>query len=369
MHHFGHMAAARQVLHVVASTDRRGAETAAVSLSKVLGGEVVALAPGFSGSLEVPVLGPSRFSPLGHASLRQRARRAGVVVAHGSSTLPAVAISTAGTGVPWVYRSIGDPLAWCTTRARRARVRLAVLPAQAVVALWRGAAATWHERLGVPAEKVFVIPNCADPERFHPPTGAERIAAREALKLPADASVAMYMGALSAEKRVDVAIRAVAGIAGLTLAIIGEGPERPQLEALAVAVGDGRVHFRGATGRPEAALAAADVVVVSSDTEGMPAVAIEAGMAGVPVAGTRVGAVPEIVLDGRSGVLVAPGDPVRLGTAITTCLERRAEMGAAARGHCSKRFDVTLVAERWREILTPAEQVRNNCDKTPSARG
>src|SRR5258707_9646959 len=119
-----------RILHVVASTDRRGAETAAVDLAGALeglgqSGVVVALAPGDAGGLDIPVLGPARFSAHGLAGLRRHARRSAGVVAHGSSTLPAVAAVTLGTGVPFVYRSIGDPRAWVTTAARRTRVRAA----------------------------------------------------------------------------------------------------------------------------------------------------------------------------------------------------------------------------------------------------
>ena len=104
---------------VISSTARRGAELEGVALAEQLRAagrpaDVVALAAG--GALEVPVLGRR---PLGISTLRalrRRARHRRVVIAYGSSTLPACATALAGTGVPFVYRSIGDPAAWVRGR-------------------------------------------------------------------------------------------------------------------------------------------------------------------------------------------------------------------------------------------------------------
>ncbi|MGH9114762.1 MAG: glycosyltransferase [Acidimicrobiales bacterium] len=344
------------VLHVVASTDRRGAETAAVALAEELArrgleSTVVALAPGGSGGLDVPALGPTRFSARTLPRLRELMVQADVVVAHGSSTLPALAAASPGTGTPFVYRSIGDPSAWVTTLARKARVRLAVSRASAVVALWRGSAVWWHERLRVPAERITVIPNAARASDFPPATPEQRRAARSELGLPAGEPVVLCMGALSPEKRVDLAIRAVASLDGVHLAVVGDGPERQRLESLGAAVPGGRVRFLGGSDRPRRALAAADAVVVCSDTEGQPAVAIEAGLSGLPVVATAVGGLAEIVEDGRTGLLVPAGDALRLAAAVRAALDRHDELGRAAAAYCVERFDLSVVAERWLELL------------------
>src|SRR5262245_37687732 len=116
-------------LHVVTSTDRRGAETFGVMLRDALAarghrGDVVALVPGRGDRpLPIPALGRSRVSPRALLRLRRLCRRAGVVVAHGSSTLPACAAATALTGTPFVYVNIGDPRYWSSTPTRRLRVR------------------------------------------------------------------------------------------------------------------------------------------------------------------------------------------------------------------------------------------------------
>jgi glycosyltransferase involved in cell wall biosynthesis len=273
------------------------------------------------------------------------------VVAHGSSTLPAVAVATLGTGVPFVYRSIGDPRAWATTAARRARVRAEAARAAAVVALWSGSAVTWHETLGVPARRLVVIPNAASIADFSPATESTRRAARVELGLDPDAAVVLCMGALSAEKRVDVAIEATKLLRDVELVVVGDGPEWSRLEAIARAAAPDRVHFLGQTPHPQVPLAAADVVVVPSDTEGQPRVAIEAGLSGLPVVATKVGGLGEIVEEGRTGFLVPPGDPTRLADAVRAAFAAREEVGRAARQHCVARFDLSSLVVRWRTLL------------------
>jgi glycosyltransferase involved in cell wall biosynthesis len=347
------------VLHVVTSTDRRGAETFAVDLDEALraqgvSGEVVALAPGPAGGLDLPTLGPRRFAPVTLAALRRRARAVETVVAHGSSTLPAVATAVAGTGVPFVYRSIGDPLAWVTSPARRARVRLAAGRARAVVALWPGSAVVWHEHLGVDADRIVVIPNAVKAGDFHPVTDAERRAARARLGIPPDGPLVACLGALSPEKRVDLAIDAVAALDGVRLAVVGDGPSREAVIAAASRCGQGRVHVLGSHPRPQPILAAADLVTIPSDTEGQPAVAIQAGLSGLAVVATDVGGLAEIVDHGRTGLLVRRGDRRALSAAMARALEAETSLGAAARRRNMERFALDAVVPAWRELLEGA---------------
>ena len=112
--HGGDPAPADPVLHVITSTQRRGAETFAVDLAAALGArgvasEVAALAPGAGDTLDVATLGPAGLAPATLRALRRRAAGAPAVVAHGSRTLPACALALAGRRTPVVYRSIGDP--------------------------------------------------------------------------------------------------------------------------------------------------------------------------------------------------------------------------------------------------------------------
>lgn len=311
---------------------------------------VVALEPGTVGGLQVETLGLRRFSRGTLGALRAAARAADVVLAHGSSTLPAVSAATVGLNTPFVYRSIGDPSAWVATRARRGRVRLAAARAAGIVALWRGAAVFWHEALRVPADRITVIPNWVEAERFAATTPRTRSAARAQLGLDDEAPVVLCLGALTPEKRVDLAVRAVGSLAHHTLLVVGDGSEKQSLTSLAEQW-PGRIRFAGPTPDPIVPLAAADVLVLASRTEGQPAVAIEAGLTGIPVVATRVGGVPDIVLDCRSGILLDDPSPVRLASAIEEAIAKRDEMGAIGRQHCLEHFDLHRIAGTWHKFL------------------
>jgi glycosyltransferase involved in cell wall biosynthesis len=171
------------------------------------------------------------------------------------------------------------------------------------------------------------------------------------LGLDPDAAIVLCMGALSPEKRVDVAIEATNLLRDMELVVVGNGPERSRLETIARTAAPDRVHFLGQTPHPQVPLAAADLMVVPSDTEGQPRVAIEAGLSGLPVVATQVGGLGEIVEEGRTGFLIPPGDTTRLAEAVLAAFAVRGEMGRSARQHCVARFDLSSLALRWRTLL------------------
>ena len=297
-----------KVLIVIASANRRGAEVEGVELARQLqlrGLEVsaVSLAPssGVSG-LAVDVLGAA---PLGLATLRALRRRAkdvDVVIAYGSTTLPACAIALIGSRRPFVYRSIGDPRRWSKGGLHRLRTALLFRRARAVVALWPEAGEAIVDLYRVRADRVSVIPNARDGQHFRPASSLERAAVREELGLPADATVIGFVGALSSEKRPLLAIEAVMLVDGAHLLMAGDGPMRDRVRAVAEA-SNGRVHMLGSVDDVRPVLWACDVLLSTSSTEGMPGSLIEARMCGIPIVATRVGAVA-LVLDGTAGVMV-----------------------------------------------------------------
>lgn len=345
-----------RVLQVVSSTDRRGAEVFALDLEAALGRRgldvrTVALAPGSVGGLPVETLGRRRLAWSTLRRLRAAGRDAAIVVAHGSTTLPACALALAGTGVPFIYRNIGDPLHWADTASRRARVRALLARAAAVVAVAPPAAAVLEARFGLPPERVTVIPTGAAAARFPVVDGDARRRARETFGLPARASVAVSVGALSAEKDVGLAIDAVAATADGHLLVAGDGSERAPLEKRARDQAPGRVHFTGVLHDPTVAYAAADVVLLTSRTEGLPAVLIEAGLQGLPAVATDVGYVREVIVDGQTGFVVPPGNRDAVVDAIGRARAEGTRLGAAARRHCVSRFELGEVAARWDALL------------------
>jgi glycosyltransferase involved in cell wall biosynthesis len=126
--------------------------------------------------------------------------------------------------------------------------------------------------------------------------------------------------------------------------IVGEGPDRPALEAEIERLGIGdRVRLLGERRDVPELLGAADVFVLSSRSEGLPVSVLEAMVAGLPVVASRVGGVGELVEDEETGLLVAPGNPDELSTALERVLgdrELRRRLGAAGRERVERHFDL-----------------------------
>jgi glycosyltransferase involved in cell wall biosynthesis len=162
------------------------------------------------------------------------------------------------------------------------------------------------------------------------------------------------MGRLEAEKAVDQTIRAFAGLPAeppARLTILGDGPCRPELEALSRRLGqERRIAFTGEVGDVTQYLDEADVYVSSSVSEGMSNALLEAMSSGVMPVVSRVSGADDLVEEGVSGLLFPPGDETALGTRLEKSLamsaEHRRAKGEAARDSVRARFSLDLVAER-----------------------
>lgn len=343
-----------RVLHVVTKAQRRGAELAACALNdhltgQGLPGEVVALSGGGPAGLPVPVLGATPRSPTTWATLHRRAADADVVVAHGSATLNACALALHGQCPPFVYVSIGDPRYWADSWSKRLRVAVALRRAAAVVALTASASAVLQDWYRLRPAALHVLPNFRDPHSFAPPDVLERRTARSHLGLDDDAIVGVLLGALTPEKRPLCAIEAATQVPDFRLVVAGDGPLRAEVRRLAEESG-GRVIYLDTTPNPELLLHAADLVVVASESEGLPGVLIEAGLCAVPAAATRVGWISDLVVEGETGAL-ADLEPHSLARAITRVVERRAALGQAARARCLQHHTIEAVVPRWATLL------------------
>jgi glycosyltransferase involved in cell wall biosynthesis len=320
-----------RVLIVLTSNARRGAEIEGSELGRHLqavgvDAEVVCLAPTVGSSvLDVRALGRR---PLGLSTLRalrRSARTRDLVIAYGSSTLPGCALALVGSGVPFVYRSIGDPAAWVRAGVHRWRTGLLMRRASHVVALWPGAADNIRLLYGIDADRVSVIPNARSSEEFRPPTAEQRTAARTRFGLPIDGNVVGCVGSISAEKRVGLAVDAVAELDDLHLLVVGDGPERADVQRHATTALGARVTFTGVIDDVIETYWAMDTLLLPSATEGMPGVVIEAAMCGVPVVATDVGAVRSMVDGGIDGEVVRADTPARelpreLARELASCL-------------------------------------------------
>ena len=136
--------------------------------------------------------------------------------------------------------------------------------------------------------------------------------------------------------------------------------ERESLERLAAAVAPGRVVFAGSVPDPVPALEAADVLVLASrGGDSMPAVLIEAGLAGLPTIATPVQGIPEIVVDEVTGILVPIDETDALTSAIirlTSDPRLAARLGAEARRRCSSHFAIDVVAAAVRGSARPGSR-------------
>jgi glycogen(starch) synthase len=172
--------------------------------------------------------------------------------------------------------------------------------------------------------------------------------------------VLLCLGRLGREKGFDVALRAFAQVArnrpAARLVIAGQGAERPALERLAGSLGLAEnVDFAGAVDRslvPALMNGAGVVLVPSRWQEPFGLVALEAAQMGRPVVASRVGGLAEVVEDGRTGLLVAPEDPVALAAAVERLLDRPGfarELGLRARERALREFSMERCADRYEE--------------------
>ncbi|MCO6901701.1 glycosyltransferase, partial [Pseudomonas aeruginosa] len=115
----------------------------------------------------------------------------------------------------------------------------------------------------------------------------------------------------------DVLLRAIAQVEGVRVVILGGGDQRLVLEQLAVELEiSDRVELRGWVNNPRDYLPAFDVMVLPSRSEGFPLTIVEAMLAARPVIATRVGSIPEAVLDGETGILIEKNDVAGLAQAL-----------------------------------------------------
>ena len=215
--------------------------------------------------------------------------------------------------------------------AKRPRILEAAHAAAAITTVSQPLADVLREA-GVPADRITVIPNGVDTARF---SLGDRDAARRTLDLDASPLV-VCVSRLSHEKGVDVLVDAASRLAATLPAarfvVVGEGPERPALEARIAATGLGD-RFRLAGAVPHAMVAtwmtAADVIAMPSRREGHPNAAMEALACGRPLVASQAGALTELVTASR-GLTVPPADAAALSAALATALTHNWDHAAIA---------------------------------------
>ena len=250
------------------------------------------------------------------------------------------------------------PWSECGNGAREATRRAAPL-CRAIIAHTNAVRANLLDA-GVAASKIHVVP-CGLPL---PASRITRDEARRQLNLPPDAFVIVTAARLVEGKGIDDLIQAVAQMNAprapdasarpVCLLIAGDGPQRPAFESMAQCLPDLDARFVGYCEDLSCVYASGDVFALPSHAEGFGLVFIEAAMRGLPGVGTRVGGIPEAVLEGETGLLAPVRDIAGLADALSrlrddTALRRK--LASAAQSRARSQFSEDVMAERYLQAL------------------
>jgi len=288
----------------------------------------------------------------GFSALKNKFRDCDVVSTHSStdSWLSALALRSLGRPYPMVRtRHISAPVprnpfsTWLYTNATTRIVTAGEALKQDLV-----------ERNGFPAGRIDSVPTGIDTQRFRP---ADRVAARKTLGLPAERVLVGIVATLRSWKGHRFLLEALPEQAGLV--IVGDGPQRPMLEAQVAKLGiKYKVLFAGNQKDVVPWLQSFDVFALPSyANEGVPQALIQAMLVGLPCVTTNIGSMAELAIDRKTALVVAPQSVDALAAALRKLLEEKnlsQTLGAAARQHCVERFGYETMLDRMERIYREA---------------
>lgn len=346
---------------IVVSTDRRrGAEVFTARLREGLtkrGWVVDAIAlRGYDeeGSLDIPALvdgdsHPGRFNIRLLRQLRRYIREFDpeLVVANGGATLRYTLAASPFGRRDHAYISIGEPNYWIGSVVSRWASRLMLRATDRILAVSSETAEQTIALEPSVAPKVYTTFTGIPDELF----SVRRAQSTGPLKV-------LMIGNLSYEKDPGLAIRAVAGLEDAMLRLVGDGPMRSELENLTSSLGVvDRVQFTGSVRDVADHLVWADVLMLTSRSEGLPGAVLEASAAGLPTVSVDVGGVAEAVINGKTGFVV-PRSESDLMSALRSLAENRSlvmSMGAAAKEHAAEHFSMDDIVDRYARVLQGME--------------
>jgi len=225
---------------------------------------------------------------------------------------------------------------------------------------------------GFPADKVHVIPNGVDVERFAPRSDRNEIRAR--LGIAPNAPLVGIVAALRPEKNHELFLRSAAQVRSqcprARFLIVGDGPERPALECLARELElNAAVNFLGTRDDIPELLSALDVFALTSRMEANPVSILEAMASGVPVVAPRVGSIAESVIDGETGYLVEASNLEEVARRTCQLIEEpdlARSMGEAGRKHVVEHGSLERMVAGYQNLF---EQIYlGKCDVSPRRR-
>jgi len=213
-------------------------------------------------------------------------------------------------------------------------------------------------RVGVAPGRIETIHNGVDIHRHRPPSEDHRRTVRSRLGFSDDDILIGSVGTLYWIKDPETLLEAAAGVCErhprAVFLWVGDGRLRDSLQARAERMGLGRrMRYLGRRDDVADILAGLDIFVLPSIIEGLSYSILEAMATGLPVVATRVGGNPELIRDGREGLLVAPRRPSRLAAALSTLIDDgglRRRLGAGGRVRVEERFSLRTMVERYQQM-------------------
>lgn len=189
-------------------------------------------------------------------------------------------------------------------------------------------------------------------------SGNERSSARKALAVNDNAFVFAAVGRMVPVKGFDMLLQAWSALqsnAELELILAGDGAELELLKKLSEDLSLSNVRFLGYQHDIRKVFAACDALVISSHHEGIPLTLLEAMALEIPVVATEVGGIVEVATDDEDALLVAPGNPERLGAAMLRLIEDadlRRRLGSAARARVEGAFNINKIVNKYEMLYT-----------------
>jgi glycosyltransferase involved in cell wall biosynthesis len=365
-----------RVLHVISTDQRRGAEMFASHLIELLKeSEISQRVVVLNGSHDLPLEFDSPTDTWNTQGRRIPGLRIGarslrtlrslisdwtpdLIQAHGGEALKYVLFAGLGRRQRVIYRKIGAIAPWAAGGPRRIAYSKLMRRADRIVTTAEALREEAISLFGVAPNKVVTIPRGVDTRRVQPDKGRKET--RRLLGISEQAKVILSLGALTWEKdpiaHIRITAEAMRRQPDVVHIIAGTGPMLGEVEEAVRTEGlRDRVLLLGIRSDVGDLLAASDLMLLASRTEGMPGCVIEAGMAGLAVAAYNVGGVSEVIEDGVTGLLAEAGDESALLGLVVELLEddsKRSEFATAAQGRCLDLFDSRQVAGKYVQLYS-----------------
>jgi glycosyltransferase involved in cell wall biosynthesis len=368
-----------RILHLVQRYFPRGAEIFAVQLADALAirgnynaacslyksetanfhmpGSIVSISLGFN---EHGILAKMGFQPLLLLKLVNVIRKIkpDIVIAHGADTLRYTALTRLFyPGVRAIYRNIDIASFWARNRFKAWMVKQFLRGIHAVASVSQVSRDDFRALYKLPTEKVVAIVNGVDltPYRNLEIDEARR-RVRDKLGISENDIILISVGSLCYQKNQEELFKLLMELKQPCphLFLVGDGPKRQEFEKIVNDSGlEKQVSFLGVQTDVASYFAASDIFVLPSRTEGMPAVLIEAGAAGLPSVAYDVGGVKEVISQGITGTVVPARDHEGFKSALNALLfdpEKRRQMGDLARQTYFDRFDIKVIAAEYEAL-------------------